>query len=61
MTGVRRPGWDPAGDAEYIAGLIEHIPTVADSWKRWDYEHELEWRRAAHLRNCGRRWPEEDT
>ena len=44
MTGVRRdgrPGWDPEGDAEYIAGLLEHIPTVEDDYERWGWEEFL--------------------
>ena len=40
-----KPGWDPEGDAEYIAGLMEHIPTVEDDYERWGAECELEWRR----------------
>ena len=53
--------WDPEGEAEHIAFLAEHIPTLEDNYERWGAECELEWRREAHLRHCGRRWPEEDT
>ena len=54
-----RPGWDPESDAEFIAGLAEHIPTVEDEAERWGLEEFLALCRARQRRYCGRRWPEE--
>ena len=54
------PGWDPEGDAEYIAGLVEFLPTVDDDYERWGWEEFLALCRARQQRHCGRRWPEED-
>ena len=36
-----RPGWDPESDAEFIAGLAAHIPTVEDEAERWGLEEFL--------------------
>jgi len=62
MTGVTRdgrPGWDPEHDAEVVAWLEEHIRTIEDDYERWGRRKDLERLRAEHLRNCGRRWPED--
>lgn len=63
MTGVTRdgrPGWDPEHDAEYIAGLVEFLPTVKDEHERLDWQEFLQELRARQRRRCGTRWPEEE-
>lgn len=55
-----RPVWDPEGDAEYKAGLVEFLPTFEGYCERWGREEFPALCRARQRRRCGTRWPEEE-